>query len=530
MSNLLSATLVELTPLAKGVFGDENIQQMKKKGLKTVRKIWELSTPTTQCHQTIGKCDLNHPCVCYICGYDIQTDKSGMVESEDDDETGDVVNPEEEFYPECEHVLPIAQAMIFLDLYIDSYKRGDIPIPPAHKKALELEYKWAHKICNRAKSDISFITTKNDKWIPNEEVISDLLEVIYKKSTKIPEEVKSQRLSKKDWKKRQITDIVNHIDQIIRHILAREDGTMEPNTNVHEMKPQYELQNLVLLAGVSSLFDREHHSPIVDKIIPEVISRYKTIATRSTVNFKQDFEKLLETTSEIVKRIHMVLEDRKSELGKSGKYRKNELSELSKLGNYRKYQEYYERTLTFINDKKKILNIFEYAQRMYLKLLLSNTGSAFNKNQILPFIIENIQCKLYFDIIKYNEKIQNNDNAFIQSKINEILNLWKLREDRKQMLIEVSAIDNSFLKDKFMNITSLRPTEYKETGMAISQRSKEIKEKIHTSKPKMKRKLTSEISAKVSSIRRSLSSSRRTTSHRRLSSSSAARTKKRRIL
>ena len=32
--NLLSATMVELTPLAKGVFGEAQIHEMKKKGLK----------------------------------------------------------------------------------------------------------------------------------------------------------------------------------------------------------------------------------------------------------------------------------------------------------------------------------------------------------------------------------------------------------------------------------------------------------------------------------------------------------------
>jgi hypothetical protein len=463
MSNLLSATMVELTPLAKGVFGEAQIHEMKKKGLKNVRKIWELSTPTTQCLNTIGPC-IADSCTCYICGFPIQTDKNMDVDDDDDEDDDDEVGEAEEFYPECEHVLPIAQAMIFLDLYIGSYKSSGT-ITDAQKAALELEYRWAHKVCNRAKTDISFITTQNDRWVPNVTVIEDLLRNIYKKSKKIKAIVINR--DKENWITERLKLIRHHIDQIIAHILNRDD-----NSNDIRGESQYQNQNLVLLAGIASLFDVDHQSAIVKKIIPEVIARYKTLAFPSLVNFNNEFTKIITTIRGMLQLTKNILDDR--------------VKELTKKGIQRKYSEFYARTFKKIQSEY-IENVSDnYAKSIFLKLI--NSVHIQNKNNILPFITEITQCYIYFKILEENVDKPNDlkDSVFIKSKIYEIFDLWIIRPDRITM---INNIDNSSIKTEFeqyritaQNNDQVIPANKKHTVVKV--RKQTIKKNILNKKGK----------------------------------------------
>lgn len=103
-----------------------------------IRGIYETSTPTTQCNNTIGK--FVNGVECYICGMaiiqqDLRLGVNGL-------------------NPECEHILPIAQAVLFLGLYGDKFKEGRLFYNPTQFK---LEYAWAHRTCNQIKSDESYI-------------------------------------------------------------------------------------------------------------------------------------------------------------------------------------------------------------------------------------------------------------------------------------------------------------------------------------------------------------------------------------
>lgn len=126
-------TSIGLTKLSRLIFGEETINNLVAKG-KSVRDIWEISTPTTQCNNTIGK--VKDSDKCWICGLSIIQSKKG-------------------FNPECEHILPIAQAVIFLSLY----KTGNAK---ENEKLQSLEYAWAHSVCNQEKSDICTLVPKND--------------------------------------------------------------------------------------------------------------------------------------------------------------------------------------------------------------------------------------------------------------------------------------------------------------------------------------------------------------------------------
>ena len=116
---------LEQKVLGRRMFG-ENIPTNK------YRNFYEPSTPTTQCNNIIGEFVNGTPC--YICGLPIVRQRN------DGDGLG----------PECEHLLPIAQAILFLGLYGAKYTPEQVFYNP---KILNLEYAWAHRTCNQVKSD-----------------------------------------------------------------------------------------------------------------------------------------------------------------------------------------------------------------------------------------------------------------------------------------------------------------------------------------------------------------------------------------
>lgn len=119
-----------LTPLLTTIYGENVVSQWKASG-KPVRNIWELTPPPVQCSRV-----LNPPSKCWICGGAFDQTKFGLKAI-------------------CDHVLPIAQSVFFLSLYASS-KKKDI-VDDSSKKIFELEYEWAHDICNTSKSSKIFI-------------------------------------------------------------------------------------------------------------------------------------------------------------------------------------------------------------------------------------------------------------------------------------------------------------------------------------------------------------------------------------
>ena len=105
---------------------------------KDYRSVLEPTGAVTQCERS------GHPFVpnmpCYLCGLPIP-DKKLLKGSED------------ELYVECEHIFPVTEARWFLDLYMTTRPPSDAWT----KRAIELEYDQAHRVCNQAKSNYSFI-------------------------------------------------------------------------------------------------------------------------------------------------------------------------------------------------------------------------------------------------------------------------------------------------------------------------------------------------------------------------------------
>ena len=88
-------------------------------------------------------------------------------------------HPEPQLAPQCEHVLPIAQGVIFLELY--STKKGDIT------EAMELEYEWAHAICNNLKNATVLISGDERGFSPDVDKINELIQTIKSKGIPIPD-------------------------------------------------------------------------------------------------------------------------------------------------------------------------------------------------------------------------------------------------------------------------------------------------------------------------------------------------------
>jgi hypothetical protein len=65
-----------------------------------------------------------------------------------------ISNTADENRPECEHILPVAEARWYLDLFSTSH--------PSDGRILKLEYAYAHRVCNQAKRDDSFIKNEGD--------------------------------------------------------------------------------------------------------------------------------------------------------------------------------------------------------------------------------------------------------------------------------------------------------------------------------------------------------------------------------
>ena len=181
-----------------GFHPNTNIEDpTKEKPIKypNARKWWEPTDPTTQCNNTIGniKDNIASGIKCYICGLDMPDLSSPPIKSKGnkrkrDSSDKDIKcnparqNPIDNCSPECEHVLPVYQSALLLDLYNPKLKKS---YEDADMDIFKLEYKWSHSCCNQIKNDDSFLTVKPNKnnsqeFTLNNEQLKTTLKNIYR--------------------------------------------------------------------------------------------------------------------------------------------------------------------------------------------------------------------------------------------------------------------------------------------------------------------------------------------------------------
>lgn len=230
------------------------------KQIDNSRQLWELSSPTTQCNNSIGKVDLTK--TCYICGLPLGIGAAS-------------------FSSECEHILPISQAVLFLQLY---HTNIDKKFSDLYKK----EYAWSHSCCNRVKSDTSFVkyNEKQNKFVSDDVSTRQILNSIWESTNincKVITPILTRKYKKNEWLTERIKSInENQVYPIVEHL----------------NKQQQQAPNLFLMSYLASALsqpDQQIITIIENKLEPmirysdDIIVRHEAI-TDILNSFKEFFE------------------------------------------------------------------------------------------------------------------------------------------------------------------------------------------------------------------------------------------------
>jgi hypothetical protein len=252
--------LQSLTAMMEKMFGDNVISCLKDKYDNGIRGFLESTSAVTQCKNTIKNfTDIDERTgkkhACWICGFDI-------------------VPGDESLKPECEHIFPIAQAVVFIGLYREEdveYLRGRNPdenvnkIKKAWVDRIKPEYGWAHRVCNQVKSDTHFIrlnpsgdSVGTSRWmVDNAQIVIFLKDILREKKygdggRKIQALLAKAGYTEKAWLTERTTDIARRCTEVLSVI---------PPVN----------ENLALLAAMATLQYDIERSGCVSEDVPKTI-------------------------------------------------------------------------------------------------------------------------------------------------------------------------------------------------------------------------------------------------------------------
>ena len=251
-ANKADPTLIHTTKLAELIFGEDAVNKVKGiKGDKfDARHIWEISTAITQCNNVIGKVTDKHKC--WICGLDININESEEYKG---------------FNPECEHILPIAQAVFFLSLYKAKSSSKD-------NKIYKLEYAWAHHICNQEKHNASAITSgkAGESVSINYKVIDSVLKKIYnstrKNSADFIKTLKKTYPTFEKFKHARVPEMVKKYEPIVTYINGANNDKYR----------------LFILAGVINTLDTENIRESLQPILNPGSLKYQEAAAKELLD------------------------------------------------------------------------------------------------------------------------------------------------------------------------------------------------------------------------------------------------------
>lgn len=245
--------------------------------MTTARDWWEHTGPQTQCANAImpivwGKT------ICYICGEKLLQNESS---------------------PECEHILPISKAAIYLTLYRSEYKTimekgftNSITDENEQRvfNEISMEYDWSHRCCNQKKNDTDFIkyNTKKDKFEIDVRNTTSVLKQIIKGSLDKDGHCKENSLNTK-FSKMNNKDIKKWIDERIDILNAKQKGKIRVicdylNEYKAKSKSLFNIINLATLISsadmnkIHSVWRNIEGNPPIKKLPPIVqITKAKVI-------------------------------------------------------------------------------------------------------------------------------------------------------------------------------------------------------------------------------------------------------------
>jgi len=246
---------IGLQDLAILLFGEETVHEVKKK--MEVRELWNISSNTTQCNNVIGKMTADTDC--WICGLKIDSSDPGMS-------------------PECEHVLPVAQAVIYLSLYSSKKKQNTSP----ERNVRKMEYGWAHTVCNQDKSDICCLINSGTKATVSDNNIKFILKRIYTSnradSLKIKSELKALYPTLGTFIEARFEPVRKRYEDIVNYL--------NPSSGENRFK-------LTILAGLVTAMDysnirEEAHGLLSPEFLAEKEAQKKALTKLLTNEIQQD--------------------------------------------------------------------------------------------------------------------------------------------------------------------------------------------------------------------------------------------------
>jgi hypothetical protein len=203
---------------------------------KQIRKTWEVSSPTTQCNRLIGP--FIDGTECYICGMAIEGTPPNPDRNNNNDSDSESKNG---LNPECEHILPIAEAIIYLGLESPQFTNN---LWYLGKDKLRQEYAWAHRACNQIKSDESFIGNDRGIYVVQIDKLKEFLRAIWHTKRKDSINTFVPKLHAK---------YPTEKDFIYQRIDDEKKPLIVPFQNICDYLNSFRAPNLLFLAGISGL-------------------------------------------------------------------------------------------------------------------------------------------------------------------------------------------------------------------------------------------------------------------------------------
>jgi hypothetical protein len=229
----------------------------KPKRYYDVRSIFEVSSPTTQCNNIIGKLKRNTEC--WICGAPIFLNLNGT--STFGDDSGDATIPDRDTIPdkslkaECEHVLPVDAAW----WVIGGLKSGNPDVETINEKLYKDEYRWSHHFCNHLKKDSIYFTPEGEPDIP---VLEKTLSIIWLglKPVRNYYEKKYRITTLEDFKQYQIRRML----AVLTPLISEYNKMLGEDSNLHL---------LALVANIKSHVERLAESQSIPQRLKNIIQK-----------------------------------------------------------------------------------------------------------------------------------------------------------------------------------------------------------------------------------------------------------------